>query len=56
VGDWGFAVRLGGDDGDRAAFVEFSAQSVVVERLVGDQGVEIDAGDERLDTDAVGIT
>jgi hypothetical protein len=53
VWDWRFAVGLRRDDGNSAAFVERGAQGVVVERLVSDQGVEIDASDQWLDADAV---
>ena len=47
------AIRLRRDDGDRAAFIQCGAQCVAVERLVGDESPKIDAGDERLDADAV---
>ena len=47
------AIRLRRDDGDRAAFIESGAQGVLVERLVGDESLKIDARDERLDADAV---
>ena len=53
VRDWRFAVGLGRDDRAGAAFFERCAQGVVVERLVGEEGVEIDAVYERLDADAV---
>ena len=53
VGDRRFAVRFGRDDGQGAAFVQLGAQGVVVERLVGDEGVEIETGYEWRGADAV---
>ena len=53
VRDRRLAIRLRRDDGDRAAFDQRGAQGVVVERLVGDEGVEIDAGYERIDAKTV---
>jgi lysophospholipase L1-like esterase len=48
-----FAVGLGGNDGDRPAFVQRGAQAVVVEGLVGDQRRKIDVFNQRLSADAV---
>ena len=53
VWDRRFAISLGRDDGNDAAFFERRAQGVVVERLVGEESAKIDAGDQRLDADAV---
>ena len=53
VRDRRLAVRLRRDDGDGAAIAEGGAQGVVVEGLVGDEGVEIDACYQRLNADAV---
>ena len=53
VRDRRFAVGLGRNDGDRATVFERRAQGVVVERLVGKEGIEIDASDKRVDADAV---
>src|SRR3984893_14488814 len=47
------AVGLGGDDRCSTAFVQVGAQPVVVEGLVADQRLKIEAGDQRLDADAV---
>ena len=48
-----FAVSRGGNDGERAAFVQRGAQAVVVEGFVGDQRCEIDIFDQRLNANAV---
>ena len=48
-----FEQRLRRDDGGGAAIVQGGAQGVVVERLVGDESIKIDARYERLDADAV---
>src|SRR5262245_19238407 len=48
-----FAVLLGRNDGDHAALVQAGAQGVTVERFVGDESIEIDVSDQRLDADAV---
>src|SRR5208337_4863450 len=53
VRDGRFAVGLCRNDRDGASFVEDGAQGVVVEGLVGDERVKIDARYERLDADAV---
>jgi len=53
VRNWRFGVGLGRDDRRGAAVLERCAQGVVVERLVGDEGVEIDAEYQRVDADAV---
>jgi hypothetical protein len=53
VWDRRFAVRLGRDDGNRAAVFERRAQGVVIKRLVGEESAEIDAGDQRFDADTV---
>ena len=47
------AVRLRRDDGGGAAIFQGGAQAVVVEGLVGDESIKIDARYERLDADAV---
>jgi hypothetical protein len=47
------AVGFGWDDRCGSAFIECGAQPVVVEGLVTDQRLKIEAGDQRLDTDAV---
>ena len=47
------STRLGRNDGDGAPAVEFGAQPIVVEGLVGEQGADDDAGDQRFDADAV---
>ncbi len=48
-----FAVRLCRDDSGGAALIERGAQGVVVEGFVSDQGIEIDACDQRLDADTI---
>src|SRR5271166_821620 len=53
VKDRRFAIRLRRDDGDGASFIQYGSQGVVVEGLVGDESVEIDARDQRLHADAV---
>jgi len=53
VGDRRFAIRLRGNDGQRASFIESGAQGVLVERLVGDESIKIDADNKRFDADAV---
>ena len=45
VGKGGLSVRLGGDHGQGTALVQNGPQSVVVEGLVSDQGVEVETGD-----------
>ena len=47
------STRFGRNDGDGAPAVEFGAQPIVVEGLVGEQGADDDAGDQRFDADAV---
>ena len=47
------AVSLGRDDRCGTAFIEVGAQPVVVEGLVADERLKIEAGDQRLNTDAV---
>ena len=47
------AICLGGDHGERSALVQCGAQGVTVERLVGDEGGEINTCDERLRADAI---
>src|SRR5262245_42765835 len=46
-------IGFGRDDRCRAALIEIGANPVVVEGLVADEGLEIQTGDQRLDTDAV---
>jgi len=53
AGDRADAVGLGRDDGRRPSVVQVGADPVDVESLVGDQGVELDTGDQRLDADTV---
>lgn len=53
VRDRRFAVRLRRNDGQGASFIERGAQGVLVERLVGDESIKIDARYKRLDPDAV---
>ena len=53
VRDRRFAVRLRRNDGQGASFIESGAQAVLVERLVGDESIKIDARYKRLDPDAV---
>ena len=53
VRDGRLSVVLGRDDGERASLVEFGAHGIVVECLVADERRELDAGDQRLDADAV---
>ena len=53
MGDGRFAILLGGDDSQCATFIQFSAQRVVVERLVGNDGFKIDVLDQRLDANTV---
>jgi hypothetical protein len=53
IGNGRFAVRFGRDDGGGAALVQRGAQGIVVEGFVPDEGIKIDACDQRLDTDAV---
>ena len=53
VRDRRFAIGFGRNDRDGAAFLQLLTQGVVVERLVGEEGVKIDAGDQRLNADAV---
>jgi hypothetical protein len=47
------STRFGRNDGDGAPAVEFGAQPIVVEGLVGEQGANDDAADQRFDADAV---
>jgi len=47
------AIGLGRDDGHSAPFIQFGTDPVDVEGLVGEKGVEFDAGDQRRDADAV---
>jgi hypothetical protein len=47
------AIRLRRDDGGGAPLVQCGAQRVAVECLVGDERLEVDARDQRLDADAV---
>ena len=51
--DMGGAVRLGRNDGQRPPFIEFRPDPVDVESLVGQEGIEFDAGDEWFYADAV---
>ena len=53
AGDRADAVGLGRDDRQRPPVVEVGANPVDVEGLVGDQGPELEAGDQRCDADAV---
>src|SRR5215470_8393374 len=53
VGDGRFTILLRGDDSQCATLIQFSAQRVVVERLVGDKGCKIDVLDQRLDANTV---
>jgi hypothetical protein len=53
VRDRRFAVRLRRNDGQGASFIESGAQGVLVERLVGDESIKIDARYKRLDPDAI---
>lgn len=53
MGDGRFAILLGGNDSQCATLIQFSAQRVVVERLVGDKGCKIDVLDQRLDANTV---
>ena len=53
VRDGCLAIRLRRDDGHGPSVIESGAQVVLVERLVGDESIKIDARDERLDADAV---
>jgi len=53
VGNRRCAIRLGWDHSNSAPLVEYCAQGVVVESFVGDESLEIDARDQRFDTDAV---
>ena len=53
VGNRRFAIRLGWDHSNSAPLVEYGAQGIVVESFVGDESLEIDARDQRFDTDAV---
>lgn len=53
AGDRADAVGLGRDNRQRSPIVEVGADPVDVEGLVGDQGLELEAGDQRRDTDAV---
>lgn len=46
-------VGLGRDDRCGPAFIEVGAQPVVVEGFVADERRKIEAGDQRLNTDAV---
>ena len=43
-------VGLGGDDRCGSAVIQVGAQPVVVEGLVADERLKIEAGDQRLDT------
>jgi hypothetical protein len=53
VRDGRLAIALGGDDGEGAPRVQFGAQGIVVERLVGDERCERDVRDQGCDADAV---
>jgi len=53
VWDRCLAIGLGRDDGNGATRLERCAQGVVVERLVAEESAKIEAGDQRLDPDAV---
>jgi hypothetical protein len=53
VRDRRFAVRLRRNHGQGASVIESGAQGVLVERLVGDESIKIDARYQRLDPDAV---
>lgn len=53
VGDDPGPAGIGGDHRQGAALVQGGAKCVVVEGLVGDEGIEIEPCDQRLDPDAV---
>ena len=53
VGNRRCAIRFGWDHSNSAPLVQYGAQGVVVESFVGDESLEIDARDQRFDTDAV---
>ncbi len=46
-------IGLGRDHGGRPSGVQFRAQPIVVEGLVGQEGAELDVRDQRCDADAV---
>lgn len=46
-------IGLGRDDGHRALLVQLGAQPIVVEGFVGEEGVEVDACNQRLGANAV---
>ena len=46
-------VGLGWDNGRCASVIQFGANPVDIERLVGKKSIELDAGDQRGDADAI---
>lgn len=53
MGNGRLAVGLRGNDSQTAALVQPLAQGVVVEGLIGNEGIKIDILDQRLDANAV---
>jgi hypothetical protein len=51
--DFGGPIRFWGDDRHRTPVIQFDTNPIDVERLVGKQGAEDDAFDQRGDADAV---